>query len=187
MLIKPQGLVQIIDEHGRPGAVRKNQIQNGFYEIMSRLLQDPQSPFAIRKLYVEFKNAPTPTTIVTAPFFPASDGVEYYQGLVASTDTDYLRIDVVGSMLGYEPSGPGLVGGINSIKVFGYVGPGVGINGKPFNAASNSIVYGLAAVAAPVVADSSSDLIAGRLYLDAANQKLCPVAGVLTMNYTLIP
>lgn len=185
MLTRPRGLIQITDEIGVDGPVFSNQIQYDFYAIMARLLADPQSPYSVKKFYIEFQNAVSPSTVIAAPSFPASEGVEYYQDLQASTDVDYLRIDVASAQLVLDTNHAGNT--YNAVRLLGFVGASVGVNGKPFNATSNSIVYGIAAVSCPVPGDPSSDLIAGRAYFAPDQQFLCPASGVKTIGYLLIP
>jgi hypothetical protein len=168
--------------------LQRNQLQDGYQQVLARLLADQSYPYAARKLYVEFQNVNDPETDTVSPpvGFATSEGVEYYADLDSGSGIDYLRIDIASATPKLLSDYPGSV--LNAVEYLGYASSSnVGELGTSFGYAHNSLVYGLALVACPEPNNPSADIIIGRKYYSAEDQKLCPVSGVMTVGYILIP
>lgn len=168
------------------GAVRLSQIADGswrnvtpfmpnaiLYEwgaILGNLLTRKGLNYGIAAVYVEFANVATPGDVVAAPSFdrgPAS-GVDYYNSLVDSADTDYLRVPLIATSLASSdltkyPKG-------NEPAFFAQTTGVVGVHGKTFSDAVNSVVFGAALIAAVDDNDPTRDLVFSRFYTDPDRQ-----------------
>ena len=184
-MLKPQGFAGLIlPDDAVP--LTPNQVQFGYHEAVCRLLSDPVSPYAARMMYVEYKNVASPGSTVTPPTgFSVNDGVEYYAGLGLIAGVDYLRIPIQGNRLLLVDGYAGKT--VNAVNFDAYASAGVGVHGRPFNAGSNSLIYGVALVASPLPENPSADLILGRKYFTAQDQRICPASGATIIPYRLIP
>jgi hypothetical protein len=116
----------------------------------------------INGMYVEFINLALPTDPTPVPGFTRADGVDYFNNLSSSPDTDYIRLSLLlnptletSDITKYDGNQP----------VFCAVTAGVvGFHGKPFGSASNSAVYGGALVSIPDPGDQSRDKVYARSY-----------------------
>lgn len=126
-------------------------------DIMGQLLAG-RAQYAINTVYLEFKNT---VGVITPPEVTRADGIEYYNGLAASLDTDFLRVpllvnpSVEASDVNYES---------NQVTLFAESEGTEGFFGKPFSQAASSWVFGAALVAAPAPSDQSQDVVFSRLY-----------------------
>jgi len=117
--------------------------------------------YAVRVMYLEFKNLATPGTPITPPVFDRSGGIAYYNGLAGSGDTDFLRIPLTLDPT-ISPSGAGYLG--NQATFFGISEGTVGFNGKAFNESANSAVYGAGLISAPQIDNQATDTVFARVY-----------------------
>jgi hypothetical protein len=128
--------------------------------------------YAVRVMYMEFKNLASPGDPITPPIFDRSGGIAYYNGLSASLDTDFLRIPLTlnptVSTSGSEYEG-------NQATFFGISEGTTGFNGKLFNESVNSAVYGAGLISAPVIDSQASDKVFSRVY--AGIDKVLKAAG----------
>ena len=153
-----------------PRTTDRNQIQVQWGEIAARLFGDGDGRYKLSAMYLEFENVANPGDTVTAPGYDQDEGTEYYEALSASPARDFLRVPLLASprkgvVAGYE----GLVAA-NSLTFLAQSSGTAGVHGKEFSDAANSVVFGLALVAAPVWGDRTLDLVFGRRYYDPAKQ-----------------
>lgn len=122
--------------------------------------------------YIEFENAGG--AAVAVPTATPDAGRNYYDNLSLSATRDYLRVPVIHTELASSdetnyPDG--------DLAVFyAHTAGSVGVHGKPFSAAQQSRVYGMALVAAPVDADPSQDRVYARLYYTNSAQQFIKTA-----------
>lgn len=134
----------------------------------------------LNTMYFEFENVSNPGTAVATPteIEAGSQGVSYYQGLASSSTKDYVRALAFPESI--DSTDPDLYPNGNRFRIFSVARGGQGVHGKPFAAASNSKVYGLALVAAQDPEDPSLDLVFSRWYAPAAEQLVKEINAQLT-------
>lgn len=164
----------------RPRRAR-NQRQNGYAKVCVRLLGFGDVRYKLAAVYVEYANVASPGDAVVNPSVAKSEGIEYYSALSGVPDRDFLRVPLVGAA-------PSLTAGFlgadeNAVSFTALTGGSTGVHGRPFAAASNSKVCGIALVAAPVWADRSQDVVFGRAYFAAPDQLLKPAGGPIAVTY----
>lgn len=120
-----------------------------------------ESDYAVRVMYMEFKNLVNPLDPIVPPIFDRSGGIVYYNGLAGSPDTDFLRIPLTLNPA-LSPSGAEYLG--NQATFFGISEGTVGFNGKPFNESVNSAVYGAGLISAPQIDNQATDTVFARVY-----------------------
>lgn len=119
------------------------------------------SKFAVTTMYLEFKNLGSPGDPIVPPAFDRTGGIGYYNGLVSSLDTDFIRVPLTVNPT-ITPSGLEYNG--NRLTFFGMTEGTTGFFGKPFNPGVNSAVYGAGLIAAPDADDQSQDVVFSRVY-----------------------
>jgi hypothetical protein len=129
-------------------------------DILAQLLSGARG-YHVNTMYLEFKNLAAPGDAIVPPSFGRGDGIAYYNGLISSLDTDFLRVPLTVSAL-VEASGGDYAG--NQDTFFGISEGTVGFHGKPFLPSSNSAVFGAALIAAPDPTDQSQDKVYARVY-----------------------
>jgi hypothetical protein len=149
----------------RTGMVRKllertNLVLFEGADVLAQLLSGARG-FHVATMYLEFKNLALPADPITPPTFDRGGGIGYYNGLISSTDTDFLRVPLTVSPL-VESSGGDYAG--NQVTFFGISEGVAGFHGKPFLAGSNSAVFGAGLVASPDPSDQSLDRVYARAY-----------------------
>lgn len=145
-------ITQVIERH--------NLILFSGADILGQCLAgNPQ--FAVSSMYLEFKNLPSPSTPITPPTYDRTGGVGYYNGLIGSPDTDFIRVPLTVNP-DISASGPAYES--NRITFFGMTEGTVGFHGKQFNPSVNSAVFGAALVATPQPGDQSKDVVFSRVY-----------------------
>lgn len=160
------GFVRFMSLNLRTGILRKvierkNLILYGGADILAQLLSgDPA--YAVRYMYLEFKNLANPLDPITPPPFDRSGGRSYYEGLVSSPDTDFLRVPLTGTPA--LSSSDALLYSFNTGTFFAMSEGAAGIHGKTFAPGSNSAVFGAALVATPDPDDRSKDVVFSRVY-----------------------
>jgi hypothetical protein len=172
------------DEQKRLAGVAFNTRLYSWGWAAARMFQgDPN--FHSMVIYVEFKNLADPATVVTNPTFSRHDGLEYYDGLAGSPDTDYLRLfaptPTVAVIPGYSSYFPPGQGNMLVYKVV--TGGAMGVHGRPFSAAANSKVYGAALAAAPDVDDRTQDVLISRGYYDPSAHLVKQPSGQIEITY----
>jgi hypothetical protein len=150
----------------REGNVRKmvrlkNLILYGGADVLAKLLSGA-SGFHISTMYMEFVNLAAPGDPVTIPTFDRSGGLDYYNGLSASGDLDFLRIPL--QIANTLSSSDDDLYAYNKVTFVGVSEGTQGFHGKTFGPAANSAVYGAALVASPDQTDQSQDLVFSRVY-----------------------
>lgn len=129
-------------------------------DVLAQLLSGARG-YHVNTMYLEFKNLAAPGDAITPPSFDRGDGIAYYNGLISSPDTDFLRVPLtVGPLV--ESSGGDYAG--NQTTFFGISEGTVGFHGKPFLPSSNSAIFGAALIASPDPADQSLDKVYARVY-----------------------
>jgi hypothetical protein len=152
-----------------------NQIQLGWGSIVSFLLAGRRD-YRVNSMYIEYENVAAVDDPVTVPTFSREEGTEYYNELAFSTSRDFLRVPLlidpqIGIAAGFEDNFTEGVDG-NKLTFFTQSQGTVGFHGKPFSAAVNSKIFGVALVATPELADQSRDIVFARSYFDTANQEM---------------
>lgn len=169
-----EGIVSLFDVTPEglwlPRTTDRNQIQVQWGEIAARLFGDGDARYKLSAMYIEFENVASPGDTVTAPSYDQDEGLEYYEALSASPARDFLRVPLLagpkkGVVSGYE----GKVAA-NQLTFLAQSGGTEGVHGKEFSDSANSVVFGLALVAAPVWGDRTLDLVFGRRYYAADKQ-----------------
>lgn len=162
-----------------------NQIQWTWGEIACKLFGEGSSEYKISSMYIEFENVASPGDTVTAPSFDRSDGIEYYSSLSASSDRDYLRVQLISNpkaslISGYE----GASLNVNQLTFYAQSSGSLGVHGKTFSAGANSTVFGLALVATPKWEDRTKDLIFAREYYPVGQQVLKQASSQVGVSWT---
>lgn len=150
-------------------------------------LRDPS--FVLSAMYIEYENPASTGDSISIPTFAAEDGLAYYAGLAGSPRRDYLRVplrstpalDVAPGYAAYFGPGQG-----NRLTVLAQTAGALGAHGRPFTAGAGSTVCGIALVAAPVLADSTQDVLFARSYYAADKQVTKPPNGQVSVDYELI-
>lgn len=158
----------------------KNQLQYDWARIAVQLFGFGRGEYRISGMYIEYENVANPNDPVSIPStFSRGEGREYYQGLTGNKD--YLRVPLlslpnpfVSSGLESEFDGTGI--NFNALSFFALTAGTQGVLGRPFSAANNSKVYGLALISSPNWNDPTRDLIFSRTYFSGPNQILKSVA-----------
>lgn len=167
---------RIIRRHVSPITFTENQIQYSWGYIAAQTIGSGKLSYKIAGLYIEYENVASPGDSVTVPSFGRDEGLEYYDDLQSSGSRDYLRVPLlqnplVGIATGYEDYfTPGVDG--NKITIFAQTQGIEGVHGKTFSDSVNSKVFGAAAVATPVFADPTQDVIFARSYYPVSEQTL---------------
>lgn len=161
-----------------------NQTLDESVTIACKLLQSGLAAWRLSRLYIEFANLADPEDVVDAPAVAADGGLSYFNSLGDSSDRDYLSIAIKANSLDSSDDTRFPLG--NRLKLFGQTTGTTGVHGKPFSAASNSKIYGVAAVASPVANDSSQDMVWGRSYYSEGDQ-LLKLAGIqIDVEYEIL-
>ncbi len=139
--------------------------------IFANLLMRKGVNYGIGGMYLEFANVASPGDIVTPPDFTRypENGVDYYNGLSTSPDLDYLRVPLVATTLQVSDTTKFPKG--NQPTFFAQTRGLVGVHGKPFSDANNSVVFGGALVAFVDDADPTQDIVLSRFYLASDKQQ----------------
>lgn len=135
--------------------------------IVAKLLTSGDSRYRISGMYLEFENTDNPGDPVSPPVFDRTRSVDYYNSLSLSSNRDYLRVPVIATEL--NSVGENLTN--NSMSYFARSSGSVGVHGKPFSAAANSVVFGGSLVAIVDNADATQDLLYSSWYYDPADQQ----------------
>jgi hypothetical protein len=136
-------------------------------EITSRLLTTGDSRYRLGGMYLEYQNGGGPCPTLTAPEFARDRTIEYYNNLAGSPHLDYLRVPMTAIQV--LSSGDGL--SQNQLVCFARSGGLVGVHGKPFSYAANSVIYGAALVAFVAPNDATQDLLFSCFYFDPEDQQ----------------
>lgn len=153
--------------------------------IVGKLLTLGSNNYRISTMYLEFENVPVPNTPVSIPVFDRDppSGVSYYNGLITSLNRDYLRVPMIAGIL--DSTDQILYPNGNLLTFFAQTSGVVGVHGKPFSDANNSVVFGGALVATPDVNDATQDLILSRFYFPVADQQPKLPTGQIGLEWEL--
>ncbi len=150
----------------------KNTVLFEWGAIIGNLLLKQGLNFGIGGMYMEFTNVASPGDTVSPPTLTrdADQGVSYYNQLITSPDTDYLRVPLIAGVMNISdilnfPKG-------NLPTFFAQTSGMVGVHGKPFGDAYNSTVFGGALVAFVNPTDATQDLVFSRYYLTGDLQQV---------------
>lgn len=156
-----------------------NQIQYTWGFIAANCFGRRRSPdrhdYSISALYVEYENQDDPEEAVSvASSFSRDLGISYYNGLIESTNRDFLRVPLtieptIGVSTGFEAYLPVDQQG-NKLTFFAQTAGVVGSLGRPFSHTVNSKVFAASLVAAPVFGDRTKDVIFARTVFSVSNQ-----------------
>jgi hypothetical protein len=170
-----------------PCAVTQNTLMVEWGYAAARLFGFGDRSYKINRLYVEFENVAAPEDPVSTPAYDEFELRDYYDNLVAPRD--YLRIPLEGDPqlfigTGYENYFTSGETG-NALLFKGVTQGAVGVNGVPFSNGTNSKIFGVGLVAAPVDGDKTQDVLICRAYYAEAAQKLKPASGEVGISWPL--
>lgn len=159
--------VEVINGVCRPVTnFKKNTIVYSWSDILSQLLANGNPKYRISGMYLEFANVDNPGDIATVPTYDRTRDIDYYTSLADSDSLDYLRVPITAVTIADKEELT------NNLLTFFAMSSGVvGIHGKPFSAANNSVVYGGALVAMPEAGDATQDVIFSTMYLATDEQQ----------------
>jgi hypothetical protein len=144
----------------------KNLVLYSGADVLAKLLSGAAGHH-ISTMYLEFKNLAAPGDPISVPTYDRSGGLDYYNSLAASSDTDFLRIPL--QIANTLSSSDEDLYAYNRVTFVGVSEGTQGFHGKTFGPAANSVVFGAALVAAPDQADQSRDLVFSRVYAGAVS------------------
>jgi hypothetical protein len=141
----------------------------------------------INAMYFEFENVTLVGDAVAIPTDYEYEGVDYYNDLEASSVRDYLRVPLsaapaIGIATDYEDYfTEGETG--NLLSFYAQTSGTAGVHGTTFANGSNSKLFGVALVAAPVWADPTQDFVFARGYVLTAEQLIKPTSSQLAATW----
>ena len=153
----------------QPGPWCRNLFMRDQPSILTQLLK-PGGGTPINMMYLEFDNSGSG---FTPPSYTAADGLSYFTGLSSSPNGDYLRVPILASQI-VPMSDQSTYPGGQTITFLAQSQGNVGVNGKSFDSAHNSLLVGGALVSAVDIDDASQDLIYSRGYVTTGQQVLKP-------------
>lgn len=183
----PQGRVRGYDVFSEPGEVsvvggavvpgrwvpycdfKPNLFMYEGAEACAQLLRG-EATYKAAGMYIEFQNVADPDDLVTVPTYGRGDGVQYYNDLVSSPDTDYLRVPLIAANLSSSDTSKYSLG--NVINFVASTTGTLGVHGKTFSDSVNSKVFGGAIIAIPDENDSTKDLVISRFYFSPSRQRV---------------
>lgn len=149
-------------------------VLHGWGWIAARLFGEGDPTFRLNAMYIEFENVASPGDPAAVPDVDPAAGREYYEALGGGRD--YLRVKTRGrpdvtTEAGFEAAMSAIGDEAGNVLTFYAETAGtVGLNGLPFSDGDNSVVVGVALVAAPDWADRTQDVVFARGYYDVADQ-----------------
>lgn len=154
--------------------------------LVGRLLLRQGLNYGISGMYIEFANVVSPGDPVSPPDVSrdASQGVDYYNDLASSPDTDYLRVPLIASTMDSSdeikyPKG-------NQLTFFAQTSGVEGVHGKPFSDTNNSVAFGGALVAFVDDSDFTQDLVLSRFYFAIDEQMAKLATGQIGYEWKLL-
>lgn len=138
-------------------------------EAIAQLLRG-HSEYKAAGMYIEFQNVTNPSDVVTVPTYGRGDGVQYYNDLAHSSDTDYLRVPLIAANLSSSDTDKFSLG--NVVTFVASTSGTLGVHGKTFSDSVNSKVFGGAIIAIPDEEDSTKDLVISRFYFNTSRQRV---------------
>ena len=181
-----------IDENGiwTPGKTHKNKLMVSWGYAAAKTLGQGDGRYRINVMYIEFHENPgNSLSSVSTPAYTKFDSTAYYKvDLAGTSNVDYLRVELDGQpnievAPGYEPFFGAASG--NQDQITGNrlhftartpsEGTATGIHGTSFG--TNSIIYGVALVASPILrppvsaGENTQDVLISRGYFEAASQR----------------
>jgi len=131
-------------------------------DLLGKLLAGED--YEINTMYMEFRNGGLPAPVVTPD---PSEGRSYYAALdTGLSDRDYIRVPLTADPT-LESSDPTKFS-TNRVQFVALSGGyTIGRGGHAFSAAAQSVVYGVALVAAPDPDDPTQDIVFSRSYAPA--------------------
>lgn len=139
----------------------KNSLQADYAFVLGMLLGGHKE-YALTTAYLEFQNVASPGDPADIITFDFTEGVEYYIGLSASADRDYLKVPLVLGRPTVDAANAAIFPKGNDIRGFAVSNGIVGVHGKPFSENDNSVLCAAAVVATPDINDPTQDLIFAR-------------------------
>lgn len=190
-MLGASGYIQIydVDNEGRVYNVSQltpNAILAGLGFAVAKGLGMRDSRYTANMAYIEFENTSAP---ISNPTPDPMSGREYFENLVSPKD--YLRVPLNGlPELATEQDSADYTGiyGTDEGNVVTFRTTTVGtsgMNGVPFDNASNSVVYGLAIVCAPDADDPSKDIVLNRGYYPQQSHRLKQPSGQIGAGWVL--
>lgn len=147
--------------------LKTNTVLYQWATVAAKLLTTGQANYRIAGMYLEFENVASPGDSVSVPTFDRTRAVEYYDDLADSATKDYLRVPLTATQL--LSSGTGLTQ--NQIVFFARSSGTVGVHGKSFSDANNSVIFGASLAAFIDNNDATQDLLFSSFYFDVADQQ----------------
>lgn len=147
--------------------LKPNTVLYQWATVTAKLLTAGQANYRIAGMYLEFENVASPGDTVSVPTFDRTRTVEYYDNLADSATKDYLRVPLTASQI--LSNGVGL--DQNQMVFFARSSGILGVHGKPFSDAANSVIFGASLVAFVDNNDATQDLLFSSFYFDVADQQ----------------
>jgi len=184
---KPTGFVRILKIRESDNKIvqiveKPNLVLYSGADILAKLAGTGSDSYKIRTMYLEFQNASESSSSLSSssgsvtPEFDRTGGIDYYNSLSTSANTDFLRLSISTSP-SYSTSDAALYD--NNVVTFFTLSTGLaGRHGKEFSHTVGSVVYGAALVASPVLADPASDIVFARTYFTSIEKQVGYQLGV---------
>lgn len=147
--------------------LKRNIVLYQWATVTAKLLTTGQANYRVAGMYLEFENVASPGDTVSVPTFDRTRSVEYYDNLADSATKDYLRVPLTATQLLSEGAGLSQ----NQIVFFARSSGTLGVHGKSFSDASNSVIFGASLVAFVDNNDATQDLLFSSFYFDVADQQ----------------
>jgi hypothetical protein len=163
-----------------PIVTKPNQIQVSWGYIAAKQIgykRQPDRPdYSVSAMYVEYENQTDPDEPIAVTEFARTLGLEYYSGLISSTNRDFLRVPLrLEPAIGIAAASEGAtvleendLG--NQLTFFAQTSGTQGVHGRSFSHTLNSKVYAAALVATPYFNDQSRDIIFARTNFSIGDQ-----------------
>lgn len=149
------------------GPFKPNLVLNEWASLTAKLLTTGDAKYRIAGMYLEFENTVSPGDPVTPPTYNRTRSIEYYNDLSGSATRDYIRVPMTASVLASDG-----VGFTDNVMTFFARSRGIiGVHGKTFSSAVNSVVFGASLVAFVDATDATQDLLFSTFYFDVSSQQ----------------
>jgi hypothetical protein len=155
---------------------QSNLIVYDWSKIVGRLLTTADSTYRIAGMYLLFEN--TVSSSVSLPSFNRSRNAATYHGLTPNPTRDFLRVPL---------SSFSVIEGSNEVTLrFNARTAGtVGMTGKAFSAAANSLVIGGALIELPDINDMFKDIVFSSISLDPSSQQRKLTTGQVGLEWEI--
>lgn len=167
-----------------PGPCAQNLRLYSWGTIAAQCIGLGKPEYRVSGMYIEYENTTDP---VTVPAYGRESGLDYYANLDSVPNRDYLRVPLlqdpkVDIAANYDDYFASAALG-NQITCVAQSAGTEGVHGKPWSAAANSKIIGLALVAMPVFEDPTRDIIFARAYYSTDKQMPKQASGQVLVTH----